>query len=359
MTASQMTAPAIVDAEPRPGVDEVPPTGTDDGTTDERERRRRRKALLLFFLLGMLVFLLGLAIWYLLFRQPINVLPPIPETQIPHFTNAYYGVDRPTGVAVNAAGDRIYVTQSGTSHVAVVLDGNGTKLAEMLPPVSTGENHAPVYVAIDPLTSEVYVTDRPTGDIYIYDAAGTYQRQFTPAVEVPAWQPLAVAFDKDGLLYVSNLTGPSPTIEVFDRSGALVRTIGAADSLSFPNGIAIDANGLVYVTDSSNGRMLIYNKDNTIAGRVGRGAGEGNLGLPRGLGMDGAGHVFVMDTSGQSGFVYRQLQPNQDRPEYLGAFGTQGVGNGEFLYPTGLAVDGRGRLFVADTANDRIQLWNY
>jgi len=104
---------------------------------------------------------------------------------------------------------------------------------------------------------------------------------------------------------------------------------------------------------------MVYDKDGKLVGYVGRGAGEGNLGLPRGLGTDGAGHVFVMDTSGQAGFVYKQFQPGQDRPEYVGTFGSQGVSNGEFLYPTGLAVDGRGRLFVADTANDRIQLWNY
>ena len=357
MTASPTTAPSIPEAQPLPSADEVPPTGI-AGDGEEEDPRRKRRALILLLLLGILAFLLGLAIWYLLFRQPVP-LPPIPATQVPHFTTAFYGVERPTGVAVNAAGDRIYVTQSGSNRVAVVLDGSGNKLAEMLPPVSTGTDHAPVYVAIDPLTSEVYVTDRPTGDIYIYDAAGTFQRQFTPAQPSAGWQPLAVAFDKAGLLYVSNLTGETPTIEVYDREGALVRTLGAAENMNFPNGIAVDDAGYVYVTDSNNGRLLVFDTDGNVAGRVGRGAGAGNLGLPRGVALDQQDHVFVMDTSGQAGFVYKQLQPGEDSPEYVGTFGTQGVSNGEFLYPNGLAVDGRGRLFVADTSNGRIQLWNY
>ncbi|HEY3548299.1 MAG TPA: SBBP repeat-containing protein [Propionicimonas sp.] len=343
MSASQMTAPAV----PESGV-----TGE-----EEEDPRRRRKALILLFLLGLLALLLGLAIWYLLFRQPVP-LPPIPATQVPHFATAYYGVDRPTGIAVNAAGDRIYVTQSGGSRTAVVLDASGTKLGDMLPPTSTGESHQPTYVAIDPLTSEVYVTDRPTGDIYVYDAAGTYQRTFAPAVPVSGWQPLAIAFDKAGQMYVSNLTGETPAIEVYGRDGALTATFGATENMSFPNGIAVDDNGYVYVTDGNNGRLLIF-KDGTVVGRVGRGAGSGNLGLPRGVSLDSQGRVFVVDTSGQAGFVYKQLQPGQDHPDFVGSFGVQGVGNGEFLYPTGLAIDGRGRLFVADTSNDRIQMWNY
>ncbi len=357
MTASHVNSPAIPESQPLLVGGVAPPTAV-SGDGEAESPRRKRKAAILLFLLGVLVFLVGLATWYLLFRQAVP-LPPIPETQVPHFATAYYGVERPTGVAVNAAGDRIYVTQSGTSHTAVVLDGNGNKLAEMLPPVSTGTDHAPVYVAVDPVTSEVYVTDRPTGDIYIYDANGAYQRQFTPAVATPAWQPLAIAFDKAGQLYVSNLSGATPTIEVYDRTATLVRTLGAAENMNFPNGIAIGDGGNVYVADSNNGRLLIFDTTGTVVGRVGRGAGAGNLGLPRGVGVDGQGRVFVMDTSGQSGAVYKQLQPGQDRPEFVGSFGTQGVSNAEFLYPTGLAVDGRGRLFVADTSNGRIQVWNY
>jgi sugar lactone lactonase YvrE len=135
--------------------------------------------------------------------------------------------------------------------------------------------------------------------------------------------------------------------------------MGKDDALNFPNGVAVDASGYTYVTDSNNGRLLVYGTDGVLKARVGRGAGAGNLGLPRGLVVDSAGHVFVMDTSGNSGFVYKQYTEGQDRLDFVGNFGEQGVQNGQFMYPTGLGVDSKGRLFVADTANDRIQVWNY
>ena len=56
--------------------------------------------------------------------------------------------------------------------------------------------------------------------------------------------------------------------------------------------------------------------------------------------------------------MYGTCQEGRE-PRYLGSFGTQGVGEGAFDYPNGVAVDGRGRIYVADSANDRVQVWSY
>ena len=58
-------------------------------------------------------------------------------------------------------------------------------------------------------------------------------------------------------------------------------------------------------------------------------------------------------------FVYAQYRSGASQIEYLGSFGSQGVANGQFSYPNGIAVDGRGRLYIADSTNDRVQLWSY
>jgi DNA-binding beta-propeller fold protein YncE len=322
------------------------------------ERRRRRKIIALLILLASLIGLIGLAIWYLLFRQPVPI-PGIPQTQVPHFNVAFDGLERPMGVAVTPTGDRMYVSQTENSRVAVVLDGSGNKLSEMLPPVSTGSEHTPVYVARDPVTGEVYVSDRSTGAIYIYDPTGAYQRQFQPAVERPGWAPLGVAFDKAGNLYATDLgTAPQQVVE-FDRTGNVLVVFGANDGLSFPNGVAIDDAGYVYVTDSNNGRLLVYDPTGKLSGQVGRGAGEGNLGLPRGVVVDTHGHVFVVDSSGQAVFVFGQLAAGKSQLDYLGSFGSQGSNDGEFSFPNGAAVDGSGRIYVTDSSNGRVQLWNY
>ena len=115
----------------------------------------------------------------------------------------------------------------------------------------------------------------------------------------------------------------------------------------------------MFVADSNNGRLLVYDQNGTIAARVARGAGEGRLSLPRGLGIDGQGRVYVVDAVGHNVLVFGQLEEGQSTLEYQGSFGAQGVGDGEFSYPNDIAVDGRGRVYVADSMNNRVQLWSY
>jgi DNA-binding beta-propeller fold protein YncE len=331
-----------------------------DESPDQERRRRRRKLLLLLVLGALLAGLSLLAIWYLIFRQPINPLPPIQSAAVmPSYTTSIYGIKRPTGVAVNRSGDRIYVTETGGAHLARVFDAAGNELARLEPPASTGTDHVPVYLAIDPLTGDVYVTDRPTGSIYIYDADGRFLRAYRPAASLDGWQPLGITFDPAGNLYVTDLAGPTARVVVLDRGGKVVRTIGVGDKLSFPNGVAIDPPGNVYVTDSNNGRLLVFGPTGDVAATVGRGVGEGNLGLPRGAVIDGQGRLYVVDTSGQAVFVYGLLDPKVERLAYLGFFGGEGVSDGLFEYPNGIAADGRGRLYVTDSVNDRVQVWSY
>ncbi len=355
MTTPQMTADTVP-----PAADTAPdaPTPT-ELSPEEEQKRRRRKAIIFFLLLGFLGILLLLLLWYLLFRQPLPIVPPIPEAQLPGYATSVYGASSPAGVAVTPAGDRIYVTETGGDYGIKIFDGGGVQVGAMEFPADTGTGHVPVYIAIDPLSSEVYVSDRPTGSIHIFDRDGKYQRQFNPGEEIPGWQPLGLAFDPNGNLYVTDLGGATQKVLVFDRTGTVVRTIGADAGLDFPNGVAVDDAGLVYVTDSNNGRLLIFGPDGSISGQIGRGAGAGNLGLPRGLAIDGQGRVFVVDTSGNGVLLYRTLGEDERRPEYVGFFGGHGLSDGQFAFPMGAAVDDRGRVYVADTANGRVQVWSY
>jgi DNA-binding beta-propeller fold protein YncE len=357
MTASQGIAQP--GATPLPETTDLPPTGSDGAAADEPPDRRRRKAFILLFLLGLLALLMGLAIWYLLFRQPIPI-PTIPgETIMPTYSTSIYGAERPMGVAVSADGARIYVGETAGDQVARVFDTSGTEVGQLLPPVSTGASHVPVYLAVNPVTAEVYVTDRLTGAIYVYAADGTYQRTFDPGDEYTGWQPLGLSFDALGSLYVTDVSSSPQRILVFDPSGAYVKTLGTAVGLSFPNGVAADSAGNVYVTDGNNGRLIVLGPDDQVLAQIGRGVGDGNLGLPRGVAIDGQDRVYVGDATGQGVFVYGTLKPGETHLQYLGFFGGEGASNGQFLFPTGVNLDARGRVYVADSGNDRVQVWSY
>lgn len=355
-----MTAEMTAGDLPIPATDDTPAPPAVEGEPGTQPRRRRRKAIVALLLLGLLAMLATIAIWYLLFRQPIQLpLPVIPSSEIPAYATAVYGAQRPAGVAVSPSGDRIYAIQSAGDQTGVVFDAGGNKLAIMRPPETSGTEHAPVYAAVDPVTSEVYVSDRLAGTIYIYDRDGAYQRELTLAVPRPGWQPLGLAFDKAGNLYVTDLSGPYQKVLVIDRTAQVVRTLGQNDRLNFPNGVGVDDAGNVFVTDSNGGRLLMYDAAGTVRGQVGRGVGQGNLGLPRGLAVDGQGRVFVADATGQGVFIYRAPSDESRRLDFLGFVGGEGVGDAQFSYPNSVAIDARGRLYVADTFNDRVQIWSY
>ena len=71
-----------------------------------------------------------------------------------------------------------------------------------------------------------------------------------------------MTFDAVGNLYVTDV-GPEPPAGAGLRPSrqALIRTIGTTAGLNFPNGVAVDAAGNVYVTDSNNGRLVVFDAD--------------------------------------------------------------------------------------------------
>lgn len=341
------TDPALIPAQEPPVAEE-----------DAERRRRRKRFLLLFLLLGL--FLLTIVIvWYFLFRQPINPIPFIPTSQVPTYSTSYYGVTRPLGVAVSASGDRIYVTEGSAPGAAVVLDGGGNPIATMAPPADMAVNYQPTYVAVDPVTQEVYVTDRLAGSIHIYDRDGTYLREFALAQPLAGWMPVGIAFDSAGALYVTDFSGAAQKLLVIDRSWAVVRTLGEAEGLNFPNGIAVDKTGTIYLTDSNNGRLLMFGSDGKGVPVARRGVAAGSFGLPRGLAIDGSARLFAVDTTAQSVLIYRVPDGTASSLELLGTFGVPGIADGQFMYPSAVSLDGRGHVYVADTFNNRVQLWSY
>ena len=339
---------------------EQPPVASPAADVDPEEERRRRRKILVLLLLALLVaLLLGVALWYFIFRQPINPLPNISDMKMPAYSTSIYGPNTAMGIAVSRDGERIYAAETEGARALLIYDRTGKLLKEVQPPASTGTEHVPVWVAIDPVTDEVYVTDRPTGEVYVYDRDGAYQRTFAPQTRIPGWQPVGIAFDPAGNVYVTDLGGGAPRVEKIDRTGKLVQTFGETDSLSFPNGVAIDKTGKVYVADSNNGRLMVYAPDGTLITRVGRGAGIGDLGLPRGVSADGEVRIYVCDTSAQGVHVYRAPTDAKPQLEYIGFFGGNGTQDGQFSFPNGVATDARGHVYVTDTGNGRIQVWSY
>jgi len=331
----------------------------DEATHTKMSKKRKGKIAALIIALVILALLF---VWYLLNRKPLSELPGLSSTKMPHYEMSYYGATHPLGVAVTASGDRVYVTESDGTRVVRVYDRAGKQTGTLKPAVSAGKSHLPMYVAINPKTQDVYVSDRLTASIYVYDANGKYLRTFAPKGDLGGkWNPLGLAFAPDGTLYVTDVRGQDSKnhrIVVFGPDGTLVRSLGKPGQLSFPNGIVVDGQGNIEVSDSNNGRLVIFSPYGKMMATISQGVGEGDLGLPRGASVDDAGRLFVADTSDHQVRVY-QIDPSKAVPTYLGSFGQEGQQDGTFEYPNGVATDNRAHIYITDRENNRVQVWGY
>lgn len=331
-------------------------------------QNRRIQVLLTAALALALAWVIFLFYQYATTKKPISELPGVPPPvavaavqRPPDFAQAFYGppgaaLASPMGVAVSPAGDRIYVTSSDADRVTTIFDRSGKAVGTLVPPDTEPPGRVPLYVAVD-AEGAVYVSDRLRGVIDRYSAAGAYLGPFSPKSGPPP-APLALAFDRAGNFYVADVSDGEHSIFVYSPTGDLKRVLGreggAPGEFSFPNGVVADANGNVYVADSNNARVQIFDASGQLQGIIGR-EGRGLLSLPRGMAVDGLGRLFVVDTTGQQIQVWDVL----DQPKHLYTIGSEGDRDAQFSFPNGAAVDATGRLYVTDRVNGRVMVWKY
>ena len=188
-------------------------------------------------------------------------------------------------------------------------------------------------------------------------------------------QPGAVAVDSNGVLYVAD--GGNNSIRKI-TPGGLVSTlagwtnagyadgIGTNSLLNGPAGITVDANGNVFVADTGNNtirKIATNGMVSTLAGLAGSaGHADGvstnaQFNGPTGVAVDAAGNVFVADTYN---YTIRRIGTDGTVTTIAGMSGQYGYQDGTgtnalFDFASGIAVDGRGDVYVADTDNNVIR----
>lgn len=267
---------------------------------------------------------------------------------------------RPRNAAVS--GTRVYVADSEGQRVAVfdLAAGPSAELGFIpITPDSLEQTlpRDPQPTAVGALPDgSLLVADAANGRIWHITADGTFLGEFPGGGERERSELTApVGLTVEGTSVFVTDVGDQ-RVKVYSLSGAFQRQFGGEGFrpglFSFPNAVAADRDGLVYVADSNNKRVQIMGAGESVVTVIDRTDTEEGLVLPRGLAFDRFGRLHVVDTFSQAVFVYGS------DGEFLFAYG-RGPGTQKRLtLPEGIVITAD-RIVVADGGNRRLVVYSY
>jgi sugar lactone lactonase YvrE len=267
---------------------------------------------------------------------------------------------------------------AATNGRAFVLPGS-IAAARSTSAMTNGTLHAPIATAVNGALASPAVTPTPKAPPTIATVAGNGTAGDTgdggAAASAQVSYPYSVAVDASGALYISDLGNnrirkvKAGTITPVAGNGtAGYNGDGAATSteLHQPMGIAVDSSGNIYIADAINNRIRKVSGGTitTVAGNGTAGyAGDGGaavsaeLNYPTDVAVDSSGNLYICDYGNDrirkvSGGKISLIAGNGTRG-YLGDGGA--ATSAELHLPQGVAVDSSGNLFIADTGNHRVR----
>lgn len=252
----------------------------------------------------------------------------------------------------------------------------------------------PSSVAVDS-AGDVFIADtnnhriREVSGGTIATIAGNGVQSFSgdggPAISAELWGPVAIALDSSGDLFIADnynnrIRKVSPngiitTVAGSGNPGASGNQGFAGDGgpataarLNYPNGVAVDASGNLFIADSSNNRIRKVSSSGIITTVAGNGtagfSGDGGpataaeLSLPLSVAVDASGNIFIADRGNNR---IRMVSASGTITTVAGSgnygfYGDGGPATAAWLYgASGVAVDAFGNLFIADAGNNRIR----
>lgn len=278
----------------------------------------------------------------------------------------------PRGLAV--AGNQIYVADSRNGRVQVfTLEGTFVRFipdaAETRSEAQLSKDYTGVSAVAVDSAGNVYVTDSwqrakeagSYGRIVKYDAQGRY---------VAAWErptgffaPRGIAVNSQGEVWVVD-TG-NKRIQVFDSTGRQLGAVGGdgvgpAEFVE-PVGVAIGANDLVFVADTGNTRVQVLDRNRAFQYEIPlptecweTSGGAAVSSVEPAIAVAADGNVYISDSAGHSVWVVSNFGR---APYQVKRLGRQGSGEGMLRSPKGVGVDAQGNVYISDTMNQRIVVY--
>lgn len=214
----------------------------------------------------------------------------------------------------------------------------------------------PYGVAVDS-KGNVYTADQKVGAIFIFSTTTETKSvdMIKNSVHAHFVRIIGLAMDDNDRLFVSDPGLRHVLVFNKDHKPEDVITEGMVD----PGGLAIDTrNRLLYVADVELDQVLVYDADTYkpirkigTTGKKHELTTPGDFSKPAGVAVDGEGNLYVADT------YNNRIEIFDADGQFVSTFGKAGDGPGYFARPKGIAIDGDGHVWVADGMQDRVQVF--
>jgi len=205
----------------------------------------------------------------------------------------------------------------------------------------------------------LFVSDPGLHHVLVFDASHKAEDVITDGMAEPG----VMALDRENrLLYVSDVE--LDQVLVYDAdSFKLLRKIGTTGhkhelttqgDFAKPTGLAIDRDGNLYVCDTLNNRIEIFDADGKFVSTFGKaGDGPGYFSRPKGVAIDSDNHIWVADG------VQDRVQVFNQEARLLISFGGHGLLPGQFQGLASIAIDKNNRVFTSEIYPGRVQQFRY
>ncbi len=261
----------------------------------------------------------------------------------------------PYGLAVDSKSN-LYVADQKVG--AIFIFNTETRDVELIKNKTHAHFVRIIGLAMDD-NDRLFVSDPGLRHILVFDA--THKAE--DIIEEGLIEPGGMAIDKENrLLYVADVA--LDQVLVYDAdSFKLLRKIGTTGhnhelttpgDFAKPTGVAVDLDGNLYVCDTLNNRIEIFDADGKFVSTFGKaGDGPGYFARPKGVAIDSDGHIWVADG------MQDRVQVFNKESQLLITFGGHGLLPGQFQGLVGIATDKNNRVFTSEMYPGRVQQFRY
>ncbi len=217
-----------------------------------------------------------------------------------------------------------------------------------------GENRlaSPVGVALDG-NGNLYVTDSKLAAVFKFSPEGNLLAELDGKGRLN--RPAGIAVTSGGEKIVADILANK--VFLFGKDDAFKGELTGQDfteSLNKPTYVAVDSSDNIYVTDTMNFKVRVFDRYGKYLRSQGQiGDAPGSFARPKGVALDSDKNLYVMDS------IFGNFQIFNQKGQLLLYVGQEGSLPGEMMLPSGIFIDKNDRIYVTDTFNHRIQIFQY